>query len=162
MTPVTITSTGGSGTKTFSATGLPTGVAINPSTGVISGTNRTDFYAASVVVTVTDDTGSVSTSFAWNTSSGLILTTPPNQSSQVSQIINLPIHVSDTYGGTLTYSATNLPNGLSINPQTGVISGTIADVRQTSSPYSVFVKATDGTNTASGSSIGLCSNRLPS
>ena len=63
LTPVTITATGGAGTKMFSATGLPTGVAIDPATGVISGTNTTEYYSANVVVTVTDDTGSVSTNF---------------------------------------------------------------------------------------------------
>jgi hypothetical protein len=148
LTPVTIAVSGGSGAETFSATGLPTGVAINPATGVIAGTNTTEFYSATVVVTVTDDTGSASTSFAWTTLPGLILTTPANQSSQVSQVLTLPIPTSYSYGGTLTYTATNLPAGLSINPQTGAISGTIADGAQNGSPYSVSVNATDGTHSA--------------
>ncbi len=148
MNPVTITATGGSGTKTFSETGLPPGVSINSSTGVISGTNTTDSYSATVMVTVTDDTGSVSTSFSWFTAPGLIVNNIPNQSSQVNQVIKLPVQFSYTYGGTLVFTATNLPNGLSIDPTTGIISGTIADGDQTSSPYNVQVKATDGTHSA--------------
>ena len=64
LTPVAIAVSGGSGAKTFSATGLPTGVAIDPATGVIAGTNTTEFYSATIVVTVTDDTGSASASSA--------------------------------------------------------------------------------------------------
>lgn len=148
LTPVTIAVSGGSGTKTFSATGLPSGVAIDPATGVIAGTNTTEFYSATVVVTVTDDTGSASTNFGWTTLPGLILTTPANQSSQVSQVLTLPIRTSYSYGGTLTYTATDLPAGLSIDSQTGVISGAIADGAQNNSPYSVSVNATDGTHSA--------------
>jgi hypothetical protein len=141
-----IVSTGGFGTKLFSATGLPPGVTINSSTGVISGTNTIESYFASVVVTVADDTSSVSTNFVWGTLSGLILTSPPNQSVQVNQTVNLPIQTSYSYGGTLAYTATGLPTGLTINPQTGVISGTITDGAQTSSPYTTNVKVTDGTH----------------
>jgi VCBS repeat-containing protein len=46
-------------------------------------------------------------------------------------------------GDTLTFSATNLPPGLSINPATGVISGTISRDASQSSPYAVVVTATD-------------------
>ena len=128
-TPVNLalTSTGGFGTKTFVATGLPTGVTINASTGLISGANMTDSYSATIAVTVTDDTGSVSITFSWSTLAGLVLTPLPTQSVQVNQVISLPIRTSYTYGGTLTYSVNTLPAGLSINSQTGTISGTIAD-----------------------------------
>ncbi len=144
-----IPATGGFGTKVFIATGLPAGVTIDPATGIISGTNTTEFYSANVVVTVTDDTGSVSVNFGWSTLSGLILTSPGVQTSQVTQTINLPIQTAYTYGGTLTYTATGLPAGLSINSATGVISGTINDGDQTGSPYTVNVQATDGTHSAS-------------
>src|SRR5204863_4672785 len=39
VTPVSVTSAGGFGAKTFSAVGLPPGVVIDPQTGVISGYN---------------------------------------------------------------------------------------------------------------------------
>jgi hypothetical protein len=57
-------------TLSYSATGLPAGLAINATTGLISGTPATAASNA-VTVTVTDTTGaSGSASFAWNISGG--------------------------------------------------------------------------------------------
>ena len=50
---------------------------------------------------------------------------------------------SDPDGDTLTYSATGLPDGLTINPTTGVISGTLTYASAALSPYTVTVTATD-------------------
>jgi len=52
---------------TFSATGLPDGLSIDPTTGVISGTltNNGNF---NVTVTATNDCGSADISFVWNVS----------------------------------------------------------------------------------------------
>ncbi|MFF5200108.1 Ig domain-containing protein [Micromonospora sp. SD19] len=56
--------TGGSGSYTWSATGLPPGLAINPSTGLISGTLST---IGTYNVTVTADGGGQgSTTFTWS------------------------------------------------------------------------------------------------
>ncbi|MGH8914737.1 MAG: putative Ig domain-containing protein, partial [Acidimicrobiia bacterium] len=48
-----------------------------------------------------------------------------------------------TPANTLTWSATGLPTGLSINPSTGKITGTVAVGATAGSPYSVTVKAED-------------------
>ncbi len=48
---------------------------------------------------------------------------------------------SDPDGGPLTYSASTLPSGVSIDPQTGVISGTPSTT--VGSPFTVTVTATD-------------------
>jgi hypothetical protein len=53
-------------TLTYSATGLPAGLSINSSTGLISGTPTTAVTAASVTVTAKDGTGaSGSATFTW-------------------------------------------------------------------------------------------------
>ena len=54
------------------------------------------------------------------------VTAPGNQFSLVNDIVNLEIQASSSLSEPLTYSASGLPNGLSIDPQTGVISGTIS------------------------------------
>ena len=55
-----------------------------------------------------------------------IVTNPGNQQSVDGDVINLPIIASDIDPCTgLTYQATNLPPSLSIDPLTGIISGTI-------------------------------------
>jgi hypothetical protein len=57
-------------TLTYSATGLPAGLSISSSTGLISGTPTTA-GSSSVTVTVTDGTGAKGTaSFTWTISSG--------------------------------------------------------------------------------------------
>ena len=57
-------------TLSYSATGLPAGLAINASTGLISGT-PTASGNNTVIVTVKDTTGATGTaSFAWNISGG--------------------------------------------------------------------------------------------
>ncbi|WP_229816352.1 M4 family metallopeptidase [Streptomyces lucensis] len=57
-------------------------------------------------------------------SSGVTVTNPGSQSATVGTAVSLQIQASSTNSGALTYSATGLPAGLSINSSTGLISGT--------------------------------------
>jgi subtilase family serine protease len=137
-------------TLTYSATGLPAGLSIKASTGLISGKPKTA-GTYSVTVTATDTTGaSGSASFTWvvNSSGNTVtVTNPGTETSTVGTAVSLQIEATDSASGqTLTYSATGLPPGLSINPSTGLISGTPT----TKGTYSVTVTATD-TTSASGS-----------
>ncbi|HXC85406.1 MAG TPA: putative Ig domain-containing protein, partial [Trebonia sp.] len=143
----------GSGqTLSYSASGLPAGLSINSSTGLISGTPTTA-GTSSVTVTATDGTGaSGSASFSWTISSSgttntVTVTNPGSQSGTVGTAASLQVQASDSASGqTLTYSASGLPAGLSINSSTGLISGTPT----TAGTSSVTVTATDTTG-ASGS-----------
>jgi hypothetical protein len=59
------------------------------------------------------------------TGNTVTVTTPPNQTSTVGTAASLQIQASDSASGQmLTYSATGLPAGLSINASSGLISGT--------------------------------------
>jgi subtilase family serine protease len=90
------------------------------------------------------------TAFQTNGTTGgntVTVTNPGNQTTTVGTAVSLQIHATDSASGqTLTYSATGLPAGLSINSSTGLISGTPT----TASTNSVTVTAKDTTN-ASGS-----------
>lgn len=59
-------------------------------------------------------------------------------------------HFSDVDGDTLTFSASNLPDGLSIDPATGIVSGTLTASASLAGPYAVTIRATD-TDGATGS-----------
>jgi Ca2+-binding RTX toxin-like protein len=69
-----------------------------------------------------------------------VVTNPGDQTSAVGTIVNLPISASDPNGNTLSYSATGLPAGLSINAATGVVTGTLS----TAGTSNVTVTVSDG------------------
>ena len=138
------------GSLTYKASGLPSGLSINSTTGVISGTAKTA-GTSSVTVTGTDSTGPTgSATFTWNVGTAgntVTVTNPGSQSGTVGKAASLQIAATDSASGqTLTYSATGLPAGLSISSTTGLISGTPS----TAATSSVTVTAADTTG-ASGS-----------
>lgn len=82
-----------------------------------------------------------------NGANTVTVTNPGNQIGTVGTAVTLQIQASDSAPGqTLTYGATGLPAGLSVNPSTGLISGTPT----TAATSNVTVTATDTTG-ASGS-----------
>jgi hypothetical protein len=82
------------------------------------------------------------------------VTNPGNQTSTVGTAASLQVHASDTAGGTLSYSATGLPAGLSINSGTGLISGTPS----TAATSTVTVTATDSTGPSGSTSFSWTVN----
>jgi serine protease len=141
-------------TLTYGASGLPAGLSINSSSGLISGTPTTA-TTSNVTVTATDTTGAKgSASFSWSISpSGntVTVTNPGSQNSQVNSGVSLQILAGDSAPGqSLTYAAAGLPAGLTINPSTGVISGTTSN---TASTYNVKVTATDTTGATGSASF---------
>ncbi|HEY7309296.1 MAG TPA: putative Ig domain-containing protein [Gemmataceae bacterium] len=139
-------------TLTYSADGLPSGLSINSTTGLISGTITAGDAASgpyAVTVTAGDGTYSNSLTFGWNVThtdtTSLTMTNPGTQSNVAGDSVNLQVNASDPDGmDTLFYSATSLPDGLDIDPFSGIISGTVADDAVSNTPYAVTVTADDG------------------
>ncbi|MHB1425896.1 MAG: beta strand repeat-containing protein, partial [Gemmataceae bacterium] len=138
----------------FSATGLPPGLSIS-STGLITGTitgNSSNTYA--VTITATDSGVSSTVSFVWAITIpfGLINPEPVNGQNVPVPLQNnesdaVSLQMAPVSGYTANnYSASGLPTGLSINPSTGLISGTI-DSRGAGA-YTVTVKANDSQGTS--------------
>ncbi|MEJ2706145.1 MAG: putative Ig domain-containing protein [Anaerolineales bacterium] len=121
-------------TLLYEASGLPDNLAIGSATGLISGTISYDASAGSpytVTLSVTDDGLPSLTdivTFTWtvtNTNRLPEVVNPGDQFNLPGESVSLQIEASDPDGDELTYAATGLPDALSINPATGVISGTV-------------------------------------
>lgn len=66
-----------------------------------------------------------------------------DQVNTVGDTVHLQVQASDPDGDPLTHTATGLPDGLTIDPDTGLITGSIADGADADSPYTVQVTVTD-------------------
>lgn len=122
-TSATPTITGGTGTFTYTASGLPTGLSINPTTGVISGIPQAH-GPATVTITATDNAGGSATTTAQLTVAPAPLTVQASApAARQGVTFAAPAPIVTGGAGSNTFTASNLPAGLSINPTTGVVSG---------------------------------------
>jgi hypothetical protein len=133
---------------TYRATGLPPGLSIDTTTGVISGTPTTATGSPfNVHVIATDSTGaSGSATFTWTINNVVSVPNPGTQSGTVDTPFSLTMSATDSDPSITTFAWTKtgtLPPGLSLNSDTGVISGT--PTTAIGSPFTVNVTATDGT-----------------
>ena len=128
----------------FSASGLPAGVTVNNTSGLISGT-PTVAGAYSVILTASNDNG--------DGTKTLTLTVAPQPAPTITSettataAVNTPFQYQITASSSPTgFDATGLPAGLSVDNGTGLISG----VPTATSPSSVTLKASNasGTGTA--------------
>ncbi len=145
-------------TVTYSATGLPPGLSLDTTTGVISGTPSA---SGSYTVTAQAQDGQGLTSivqFTWTLAPAASTTLPPNRNTtsttppggqvtlnppppqygQVKRAATLQLLASDRTGATVSYLAQGLPPGLHLTGSIGRISGTPS----TAGRYTVTVTAT--------------------
>jgi hypothetical protein len=134
-------------TLTYSATGLPPDLSINASTGLISGTlTQTSAGDHSVSVTVSDGADETEVNFTWTVNpvnQPPDLTDPGDQSNLEGDVVSLELIATDADNDDLAFSASGLPPGLSIDADSGEISGTIATGAAAGSPYTVTVTVTE-------------------
>ena len=121
---LTFSATGGDAPIAWRAAGLPTGVSIDPTTGEISGTPPDGSW--DVVVTASPATD-LEDSVSFTILAGpLTASTPADQTDRERDAIDdLTVTTAGGDGSAITWDDDGtLPAGLSIDPSTGVISGT--------------------------------------
>lgn len=145
-----LTVTGGTGSKTWTATGtLPTGISIGSATGILSGTPTT-VGTYSFTVRATDSASAFSersfTIVVSASASSVVITTTLLQDGQAGTAYSQLLQASGgngIYAWTIANGA--IPSGLSLNQTTGLLSGTPSS--QGSFTFTVQVASGSGTAT---------------
>jgi YVTN family beta-propeller protein len=117
----------------FSATNLPIGLSINDETGLITGVaTQKGEYISEISINTLDSHTEIQ--IGWNiyleenttgdSNFAPIISPINHQENKIDNSLSMKVIAIDPNGDWLAYSATGLPNGLSINNTTGVISGT--------------------------------------
>ena len=127
--PITLVATGGTPPYNWSALSLPGGMSLNASTGELSGTPAVG-SEGSYALTVSDSAAQ-QTSVSLSVLPALVIGTSSLADAVVGQAYSQAIQAT---GGLppLSWSATGLPAGLTMDPVTGVIAGTPTDVKSAS------------------------------
>ena len=144
-------------TLTYTATGLPAGLSINSGNGTIAGTPSAS-GTSSVTLTATDTgNASASSSFSLTVNANTApvfsgtLTSAPGIVGQAFSFTLPTGGFTDANGQALTYAATGLPAGLSLNAGTGAITGTPT----TAGNSTVTIRATDTGGLSGSTTLGI-------
>jgi hypothetical protein len=156
----TLASTGGTAPQLWSVSSgtLPSGLSLNPVTGVISGTVGSSATTSTFTVKITDSDGIYATQPLTITVNVVpnITTTTAATATDTQTGYSQPLAVT---GGTTPFtwsvSSGTLPSGLAINTSTGTISGTVGS----SATTQIFtVQATDANGVSDTQSLTITVN----
>lgn len=148
--------TANSSPTSYNATGLPSGLTINTTTGVISGTPTAN-GTTSVTISATNATGTGTATLTINISLSAPIITSSLTASGATGVAFSGYTITATNSPT-SYNATGLPPGLSINTSTGAITGTPT----TNGTYNVSISATNATATDTQTLVFTISLSAPS
>ena len=139
----------GGGTIVYGLFGAPNGISVNPATGVISWASTVAAGTYSLILNATNSVGQASTTYT------LVLNTSGGGGSSLSNLSYTPSTINVYHGvvgnsatptitgsGVITYSLSNPPAGVTINPSSGVISWSNAVDYGT---YNLMINASNGT-----------------
>ena len=148
----TYTITASSNPTTFGATGLPSGLVLNTTSGVISGT-PTGTGTSSVTITAINASGTGTATLTMTVAvAAPVITSAATATGAVGTAFTFTVSASGT---PTSFNASGLPSGLQIDAVTGVISGTPT----AATTGAVSLSATNATGT--GTSVLMITIVLP-
>jgi hypothetical protein len=137
--------TAANGPTSFGASGLPTGLAINTSTGLISGTPTVTF-SSTVTISATNISGTTPAMLSLTISAPVAGAPVITSTTDASAIVGAPFsYVITATNAPMSFDATGLPSGLAIATTTGMITGNPNAAGVTD----VTISATNANGTAS-------------
>jgi len=150
---------------TFSTSSLPLWLSFNPATGILSGTAPSDASVTGpFVVTITADDlegGVANVDVTIDPQNPPPVTTREIPDLRVGEEEGVEIDINGLFvdGGfdsdPITISVAGLPEGITYDPATGIISGTTLDGSGSATPYRVEVTADDGQGGVTTYSFGI-------
>jgi hypothetical protein len=144
----------------YSLTQNPSWLSINSQTGLLSGTSPevSSDYSYAITIMVSDGKDSATQSYSLLVKNVLeppvnnvpVITSSPVTQVNEKQAYFYQVTASDADGDNLIYSLTQNPSWLSINSQTGLLSGTSPEVSSDYS-YAITIMVSDGKDSATQS-----------
>ena len=157
-----VTVSGGTGQDTFAILYgiLPTGLTLNTSTGVVSGTPpNTSNSPFEVTITATDTAGAVTAITSTIPIYGAPPVVNPLPNWTVGQVYTATPTLTGGYNPTsFTVSSGSLPPGLTLNTGTGLVSGTPTSV---GGPFAFTITGTDSSGDSVSGSYSVIINSQP-
>ena len=147
-------------TISWSASNLPSGLSIDTNSGAITGTPDTAGSSSSTISISDGNGGSDSETLTWTVvvgNSAPVITPIADRDATIDEALTFSPDVNDANGDTLSYAATGLPTGLSINETSGEISGTPTAI----GVYNVTITATDPDNESDTASFDWTISAAP-
>jgi hypothetical protein len=136
----------------WSATGLPSWASINPTTGQITGTPQ-DVETATITLTATGPGGSDTEAATISIAIGApLITAGQTLSGKVGDPLSATLAIEDALDRpAISWTATGLPTGISINSSTGVISGTPSGIGSSTAT----ITASNGAGNSAPTSVSV-------
>jgi hypothetical protein len=151
-----VVASGGSGTYSYTSSGLPSGVSLNPTTGALTGfTNESEGFSQNAYITVTDTSSpplSTTRSFTFKVANPVVVSsaTMNRAGTDIAYVNQTLVATGGVAPRTFAISSGALPSGLSLS-SAGVVSGTPAfyTAAENNGTYTFSVVATDSSGLTS-------------
>jgi gliding motility-associated-like protein len=165
ITPATASITGGYLNSVAISPGLPTGLSVNASTGTFTGTPTANQSVTTYTATITSGTVNGTTKSATATFTIRIAAAPTSLSYTSPQLLAINNRMTNllptiSNGSGVIYTASGLPTGVTIDPNTGIILGTPTAIQSATNATITATNSFGTTNATVSFTVGQAPSNL--